>query len=194
MFPTAPPWYFLKHGVRAANYSMKGDPAVLARVDERLSMNLFHNMYAKGGKVVFGAWPSLHAAWPYLIARFPVGYGRASSRGRVASTLIWMYVGLVWWAAIYLRHHYAADLLGGALFAELSLAASLMVERRVRARKVFGNGEGHLRAQNDDDNADDDDDDDDDDFDEECLVADADGYNERKRWPRSVQLPMMAPC
>lgn len=122
-FPTAPPWYYIKHGEQAANYSMPGDPAILARLDERYNMQLYHNMYAKGGKVVFGAWPSLHAAWPYLIARFPSHFPYLLSRA------LWLYAVLVWWAAIYLRHHYLADVVGGILYAELALRLAMFVIR-----------------------------------------------------------------
>lgn len=93
---------------------MKGEPAILARVDKRFNIQMFHKMYAEGGKVVFGAWPSLHAAWPYLIARFKPPFGRK------VSIFLWAYVALVWWAAIYLQHHFAADVLGGVLYAEAS--------------------------------------------------------------------------
>ncbi|PXF47232.1 Inositol phosphorylceramide synthase catalytic subunit aur1 [Gracilariopsis chorda] len=122
-FPTAPPWYYIKHGVQPANYSMKGDPAILARLDQRYNMQLYHNMYAKGGKVVFGAWPSLHAAWPYLIARFPSHFPSLLAR------VLWLYALLVWWAAIYLRHHYLADIVGAILFAEIALRVAMFVIR-----------------------------------------------------------------
>lgn len=115
VFPTAPPWYFLKHGMENATYDMKGDPAVLARLDERFGMEMYHRMYEKGGKVVFGAWPSLHAAWPYLMARF-----RPPVQWPALRMMQWAYVVLVWWAAVYLKHHYLVDLLGGILYAEVA--------------------------------------------------------------------------
>lgn len=115
VFPTAPPWYFLKHGIENASYDMKGDPAVLARLDERFGMDMYHRMYERGGKVVFGAWPSLHAAWPYLMARF-----KPAVPWLRLCVMQWAYVVLVWWAAIYLKHHYLVDLLGGVLYAELA--------------------------------------------------------------------------
>jgi membrane-associated phospholipid phosphatase len=116
--PTAPPWYFVKYGTSPANYSMKGDPALLARVDALTGSHFFRKMYRDGGKVVFGTWPSLHAAWPYLVATFrPAPFPRAHPL-RIA---MYLYVAWVWWAAIYLQHHYLADVLGGALYAEAAM-------------------------------------------------------------------------
>lgn len=115
-FPTAPPWYFIKYGTAAADYTMKGDPAILSRVDERLNILFFTRMYRDGGKVVFGTWPSLHAAWPYLIAVF-----RPRPDARPVRFVLYFYVAWVWWAAIYLQHHYFVDILGGVFYAELAM-------------------------------------------------------------------------
>lgn len=143
-FPTAPPWYFLKHGLHPATYDMKGDPAILARLDARYNMSMYHNMYAEVGKVVFGAWPSLHAAWPYLMARFrpPVPY-------RPVQAFQWLYMLLVWWAAIYLQHHYAADVVGGVLYAEgayqvARLANVAGVDRETGVKRLAGKEESVL--------------------------------------------------
>lgn len=106
--PAAPPWYFEKYGFMKATYKMHGDPALLDRVDDSFGVRFYYNMYAQGGKVVFGTFPSLHAGWPYLMAMFEPQQGR----------FIWLYVLWVWWAALYLQHHYLIDLLGGALYAE----------------------------------------------------------------------------
>lgn len=112
-FPTTPPWYFVKYGTAEAHYGMKGDPALLSRVDKMFNITMYQRMYEDGGKVVFGTWPSLHAAWPYLMASFRprlrLGWMRAFQ---------WVYVVWVWWAAVYLQHHYFVDLLGGVLYAE----------------------------------------------------------------------------
>lgn len=115
LFPTAPPWYYDKYGLTPATYAMKGDPAGLSRLDARAGGSFFHAMYHDGGKVVFGSWPSLHGAWPYLMAIFA-----PTSAGRTGQAVAWAYVALVWWAALYLQHHWFVDLLGGALYAEVA--------------------------------------------------------------------------
>ncbi|KAK4533310.1 hypothetical protein CCYA_CCYA16G4192 [Cyanidiococcus yangmingshanensis] len=110
--PTAPPWYYEKFGFRPPSYSMKGDPALLDRIDDEFGVRFYKTMYATAGKVVFGTFPSLHAAWPYLMAIFEPQQGR----------FLWAYVLWVWWAALYLQHHYLLDLVGGAIYAEFFYA------------------------------------------------------------------------
>jgi membrane-associated phospholipid phosphatase len=139
LWPTAPPWYFAKFGTAAASYSMKGDPAVLARVDARLGIHFFTRMYEDGGKVVFGTWPSLHAAWPYLMAIF-----RPRPQPRPVRVLTWVYVAWVWWAAMYLQHHYFADVLGGALYAEVAVAVCSAKGGEPEGEAVFEGREPHL--------------------------------------------------
>ena len=60
------------------------------------------------------------------MTRFRPGFGR-----RVAP-FMWSYVLLVWWAAIYLRHHFAMDILGGVLYAE---AANMLVRAAEKREK-----------------------------------------------------------
>jgi len=118
-FPTAPPWYFEKYGFMPATYSMPGDPAGLQYSDILLGTQFFHRIYYNS-PVVFGAFPSLHAAWPILIIQFlPLG-------GPFA-TLKWLYPVWLWWAAIYLQHHFFVDLLGGAVYCALALHLARML-------------------------------------------------------------------
>jgi membrane-associated phospholipid phosphatase len=107
-WPTAPPWYVEQYGSYApVNYNVSGEPAGLANVDNILEIPLFELLYGRS-PIVFGSFPSLHAAWPLTIAMF------GPTRGyRTAGAL---YTGWVWWAAVYLNHHYVVDILGGALF------------------------------------------------------------------------------
>jgi len=115
--PTAPPWYIEKYGLDTpADYNMKGDPGRLAEADELLSVPLFKHLYGNN-PIVFGSFPSLHAAWPFLIAIF-----------MPERRLKWLYVGWVWWAALYLKHHYFLDVIGGAIYtvAVLVLARQIL--------------------------------------------------------------------
>lgn len=99
LWPTAPPWYDGDGKERVA-----GSAAGLARVDALFGMQLFETLYSRA-KIVFGAFPSLHAAWPLLLAMM-IG-------GRLG--LAWGIVHTAWvsWAAVYLRHHYFVDAVGG---------------------------------------------------------------------------------
>ncbi|KAF7328909.1 acidPPc domain-containing protein [Mycena venus] len=95
VFPCAAPWYEIIHGLTPANYGMRGSPGGLLRIDR-----LFHgNGYTvgfSGAPVVFGAFPSLHAA-------------QRGSRGG--------YAGVLYWATMYLSHHYLIDVVAGACMA-----------------------------------------------------------------------------
>jgi len=113
IMPTAPPWYWNAYHDKAANYTMPGDPAGLARVDQRFNITFYKNMFDKS-PVVFGSFPSLHVAWPSTTACF-VFYETTLHVGiRVASVCYVIYVAL---AVMYLEHHYLVDILGGMLYA-----------------------------------------------------------------------------
>jgi len=108
IWATAPPWYVEIYGTKPPSYGMKGDPAGLTNADHVLHFPLFKTIYGNS-PIVFGSFPSLHGAWPIMITLFtPPGKGY-----KIAGTI---YASLVWWAAMYLNHHYLTDLLGGLFF------------------------------------------------------------------------------
>jgi membrane-associated phospholipid phosphatase len=65
----------------------------------------------------FAAFPSLHAAYPVLAALV------VRERWPRAGLAIAIYGAVVWFAIIYLGHHYVVDALGGALYAVFSYRA-----------------------------------------------------------------------
>ncbi|GJD08983.1 Inositol phosphorylceramide synthase [Galdieria sulphuraria] len=125
LFPFAPPWYFELNGLAKAEHWMSGNPgAALARVDKLFGIVFYQETYTTQNRIPFGSFPSLHAAWPSLVAFcFPT---RGSHLFKVLATC---YVCLIYWAAMYLQHHYVIDLLGGTLYAYLTY-------RMVFARKL----------------------------------------------------------
>lgn len=102
--------YELIHGLTPANYSMKGSPGGLARIDA-----LFHSStYTVGfshSPLVFGAFPSLHAACATLEALF---ISHFFPQLKVAC---WTYAGVLYWATMYLTHHYLIDVVAGGCLA-----------------------------------------------------------------------------
>lgn len=58
--------------------------------------------------LVFGAFPSLHSGCAVMEALF---LSHFFPSGKV---FYWGYVGILWWATMYLSHHYLIDLVGGA--------------------------------------------------------------------------------
>jgi len=108
LFPVAPPWYADLHSAGAGQaLQAAANPAALERVDTLLGMHYFARFYAKS-QYVFGALPSLHAAYAVLVARVVWPLGGALR----AITLV--FAGIIAFAAMYLRHHYLLDVLAGA--------------------------------------------------------------------------------
>ncbi|KAF8761283.1 PAP2 protein [Rhizoctonia solani] len=90
VFPCAPPWYELIYGLTPANYSIHGAAGGLARIDA-----LFHS---NGYQTTFSASP---------VALFISHFFPKLRR------YIWCYAALLYWATMYLTHHYLIDVVGG---------------------------------------------------------------------------------
>ena len=119
LVPTAPPWWYVRQlgdggeydprRLEAATYDSPSSEARLVQVDRALDVTLFHSIYGQA-PLVFGSFPSLHAAWPLLVA---VVMWSAGWRWRLACSL---YVAWIWWAAVYLEHHFVVDVLGAVVY------------------------------------------------------------------------------
>ncbi|KAG6865837.1 hypothetical protein C0991_011169 [Blastosporella zonata] len=106
-FPCSAPWYELIHGLTPANYTMKGSPGGLARIDALLHSSAYTVGFSNA-PVVFGAFPSLHAACATIEALFMSHFFPQTTR------YVWVYAGVLYWATMYLTHHYLIDVVGGA--------------------------------------------------------------------------------
>lgn len=111
VFPTAPPWYFHAHGCAVDLTSHASEGPALARVDAYLGIAYFHGMYAKASSV-FGAIPSLHCAYPLLVAI--EGWRTFGARLRAASVAYWL---AMIFSAVYLDHHWVIDAIVGSSYA-----------------------------------------------------------------------------
>ncbi|KAH8880389.1 PAP2-domain-containing protein [Thozetella sp. PMI_491] len=110
ILPCTPPWYEKAHGLEPAHYGMEGSPAGLARIDKLLGVDMYTTSFTTA-PVPFGAFPSLHAANAVLEALF-----MQFCFPRFRPVFIF-YVVWIFWATMYLNHHYAIDLVGGAVIA-----------------------------------------------------------------------------
>ncbi|CAF0953499.1 unnamed protein product [Brachionus calyciflorus] len=103
IIPTPPPWMLLMdEKIQEANFY---------RVDVLLHFKLFKSIYSQS-KLVCGAFPSLHTAWPSIIF-----FGGQYWIGK------WFCLGhvcLIAFAALYSMHHYLIDILFGILLAFIS--------------------------------------------------------------------------
>ncbi|SCU94793.1 LADA_0G11298g1_1 [Lachancea dasiensis] len=108
LFPAAPPWYKILYGLTPANYSMKGSPGGLRRIDEYLGINLYSDGFSNSA-VIFGALPSLHSGCATMEALF------FSYVFPKLTPLFIFYVCWLWWSTMYLTHHYFVDLMAGSV-------------------------------------------------------------------------------
>jgi inositol phosphorylceramide synthase catalytic subunit len=107
-FPCSPPWYENMYGLAPANYSIRGSPAGLARIDQLFGVDLYTSTFTVS-PMVFGAFPSLHAGCSTCWALF-MTHVFPRSAPFFAAYMLWL-----WWSTMYLSHHYAVDLVGGSL-------------------------------------------------------------------------------
>ncbi|KAI9464403.1 PAP2-domain-containing protein [Russula earlei] len=110
IFPCAAPWYEVIFGLTPAEYSMKGSPGGLLRIDNLLHGHGYTVAFSNS-PVVFGAFPSLHSACATMEALF-----LAHFFPQVAS-YAWGYAAVLYWATMYLTHHYLIDVVGGSCLA-----------------------------------------------------------------------------
>jgi inositol phosphorylceramide synthase catalytic subunit len=111
VYPAAPPWYFHDYGCSVDMSASASAGPNLMRVDAWLGVPYFAGVYGRASDV-FGAFPSLHVAYPTLM--LAVGWYVHGWRGRslLALFLLWMAV-----AAVYLDHHWIIDIVAGAVYA-----------------------------------------------------------------------------
>jgi membrane-associated phospholipid phosphatase len=118
VYPVAPPWF----GVKAAR--------VLFQIDSSLGVPMFQTIYDYIGVNPFAAFPSLHSAFPWLIALFAI----KAWRKKASPVLI--FPVMVWFSAVYLGEHYVIDVIGGIAYATLASVLACNKER-VFKNKIF---------------------------------------------------------
>ncbi|WWC69911.1 uncharacterized protein I206_103855 [Kwoniella pini CBS 10737] len=112
VFPAAAPWYEIIHGLTPADYSMPGSPGGLLRIDRVFHSSGYTNTFGNA-PLVFGAVPSLHSGCAVMEALF------LSHFFPNFKPFYWGYVGILWWATMYLSHHYLIDVTAGACLSVL---------------------------------------------------------------------------
>lgn len=108
VYPAAPPWYVDLYPGAVPDYSMKGSPGGLGRIDKLLGIDLYTSGFSNSA-VIFGAFPSLHSGCATMEALF-FSYTFPKLR-----PVFVMYVFWLWWSTMYLTHHYFIDLVAGSL-------------------------------------------------------------------------------
>jgi inositol phosphorylceramide synthase catalytic subunit len=128
LYPAAPPWYFHAHGCTVDVLAHASEGPALARVDARLGLHYFAGMYGRSSSV-FGAMPSLHCAYAFIVAL----EGSAVFRWpwRIASVAFFL---LMCFSAVYLDHHWVLDAIAGVTYCLVVVAAARALVRW-RARR-----------------------------------------------------------
>ena len=124
-YPAAPPWYVAAHGTGPAQVPCAPSPGAAARFDALLGTHLFADMYSQS-VAVFGAIPSLHAAYP-LIAAVLAFQTRELRWARGPTSA---YAAIICVSAVYLQHHYVIDVLAGLAYAAIVVIVVPAWERR----------------------------------------------------------------
>ena len=132
VLPVAPPWLAEKQGYVTGVLHLRDNGfALLAQVlGFGNHPSSLQNLYSVSSNSV-AAFPSLHAAYPFLAFLF---LRRAFPR---AGWLMLAYTACVWFSIVYLGEHWVVDIIGGVAY---SLAAYFVVRhgpawvRRLRAR------------------------------------------------------------
>jgi len=117
VYPVAPPWYVAQYGLGPARLDVQPAAAAAARFDQLLGTHLFDHLYGRGVDV-YGAYPSLHVAYPLMAvwAAFQVRELRWARAPAIGFFL------LMCLSAVYLQHHYVIDVLLGIGYAIATLA------------------------------------------------------------------------
>ncbi|KAH9939643.1 PAP2-domain-containing protein [Epithele typhae] len=110
VFPCAAPWYELIYGLTPADYTIRGSPGGLARIDRLFGSNTYTSAFSNS-PLVFGAFPSLHAAAATMEALFISHFFPWTTKW------VFGYAAILYWATMYLTHHYLVDVVGGSCLA-----------------------------------------------------------------------------
>lgn len=105
--------YEIIHGLTPADYSMPGSPGGLMRIDRVFGTQGYTNAFGSA-PLVFGAFPSLHAGTSTMEALFLTHFF-PRYKG-----VYWGWVGILYWATMYLTHHYLIDVVSGGCLAMIT--------------------------------------------------------------------------
>jgi membrane-associated phospholipid phosphatase len=119
IFPAMPPWM-------ASN---QGYLPPLSKIMDQVFASFAHPIYVPTVYQFFGAdlvaaFPSLHAAYPWLIFLF------VSQKLGKLTLLLLPYVFGVWFAVVYLGEHYVIDVVAGIIYASIAFAAVTYFDKR----------------------------------------------------------------
>ncbi len=129
LVPVAPPRFAVVNGVPLPVTD------VMAEVSRSFGWGGFSSMYVHMLGNPLAAFPSMHAAYAVLVLLF------LRERSVRAAWLWAPFVGLIWFATVYLGHHYVIDLVAGAIYAVAGYQLVRMPWSQIGARVFRGLGD-----------------------------------------------------
>ncbi len=128
LYPVAPPW------LNSALTSQGLTRILSSSVDKSLGVPSYKTLYDFLGPNLYAAFPSLHAALPWLVFLFAFKIWK-----RKALPVLVIPVG-TWFSAVYLGEHYFTDVLGGIVYATVAFVVAIkllpLLSQRYAARKT----------------------------------------------------------
>lgn len=116
-YPAAPPWYVMKEGFLQPNVTFNYgifSAGALINIDTMINAKFFTTLWDNFNANYFAAIPSLHGAYPLVIAYFAIIKFKRYQIGLV------LYPIFTWFATVYLNQHYIIDLIIGAVYASVA--------------------------------------------------------------------------
>jgi membrane-associated phospholipid phosphatase len=129
IYPAAPPWYVSEYGLGEAKLHIAPESGAAVRFDDIFGTHFFKGMYGRGVDV-YGAYPSLHVAYPLLVFFITLLLPQLK-KWRLPAFGFYI---LMCFSAVYLQHHYVVDIVLGTLYAIIVSAGALLFTplRRLR--------------------------------------------------------------
>ncbi len=118
LLPVAPPWWVSLYGMAQPTEELVAQTRISAAMDGALIQGMIKN-----AAQWFAAVPSLHGAYPALLALLAL-----RDRSRKVVALIIVYGAAMWAATVILNQHYIIDLIAGAVIA----FAAWLIAPRIR--------------------------------------------------------------
>ena len=120
LYPVAPPWWQFNSFYNPSYTGPVVQRILTSSVDSNLGIPVYKTLFDFLSPNTFAAFPSMHAALPWLISLFALKIWKL----KAIPVLIFPFG--VWFSAVYLGEHYFVDILGGIAYATL---AFVVVER-----------------------------------------------------------------
>lgn len=125
--PSAPPWYVYTHGFAQPSAEFLDSAGALVNFDKLLGSDYLRSFWNTFNANRFAAIPSLHGAYPVVIALF------IWLRFGGLSWISGIYPLGAWFSAVYLNHHYILDLIAGTIY----VIAAYYIAKKVLMPHLF---------------------------------------------------------